>query len=77
MVELAFPTPPLADDVVALRPWRESDVPAQLDAFKDPVFQHFSDWEPRTESEARRQLEDLERARRRGESVSFALVTPT
>lgn len=76
MVQLAFPTPPLADDVVALRPWRESDVPAQLNAFKDSGFQEFSDWEPHTESDARRQLEDLEHARGRGESVSFALVEP-
>jgi hypothetical protein len=30
MAALAFPSPSLADDVVLLRPWRESDVPAQL-----------------------------------------------
>jgi RimJ/RimL family protein N-acetyltransferase len=76
MVELAFPSPPLADEVVALRPWRELDVPAQLNAFRDPVFEKFSDWEPHTESDARRQLEEVERARQRGEGVSFALVKP-
>ena len=28
MDELWFPIPPLAGDVVLLRPWREADVPA-------------------------------------------------
>lgn len=42
MAELRFPVPPLADDVVLLRPWRESDVPAKLMAFSDPVVQRFS-----------------------------------
>ena len=46
MAEIAFPSPPLADEVVHLRPWRETDVPAMLDAFADPVFQSFSDWAP-------------------------------
>lgn len=76
VAELPFPSPPLADDVVLLRPWRESDVPAQLKAFSDPVFRHFSDWQPHTEVDARRQLEESERARQRGERVSFALVEP-
>ena len=76
MAELPFPSPLLADDVVLLRPWRESDVPAQLEAFSDPVFRHHSDWQPLTEADARRQLEESECARRRGERVSFALVEP-
>jgi RimJ/RimL family protein N-acetyltransferase len=76
MVELRFPSPPLADEVVAVRPWRESDVPAQLRAFRDPVFRQFSDWEPQTEADALRHLEESERARQRGERVSFALVEP-
>jgi RimJ/RimL family protein N-acetyltransferase len=74
--ELWFPSPPLADDVVLLRPWRESDVPAQLTAFSDPVFRHFSDWQPQTEAEARRHREESERARERAERVSFAVVEP-
>jgi hypothetical protein len=44
--------PPLADDVVRLRPWHGSDVSAMLDAFADPWFQRFSDWAPRTLVEA-------------------------
>ena len=76
MVELPFPSPPLADDVVLLRPWRETDVPAQLEAFHDPVFQQFSDWAPLREAEARRQLVEQEAARRRGVQVQLAIVEP-
>jgi hypothetical protein len=41
MTELRIPS--LADEVVRLRSWRESDVPAQLKAFSDPWFRRFSD----------------------------------
>jgi hypothetical protein len=30
MAELWFPVPPLAGDVVLLRPWREADVPGMV-----------------------------------------------
>ena len=76
MAEIPFPSPPLADDVVLLRPWRETDVRAMLDAFGDPVFQYFSDWAPRTETDAHSHLMKHERARKRGEQVEFALVEP-
>jgi [ribosomal protein S5]-alanine N-acetyltransferase len=74
MAEL--PVPALADEVVALRLWRESDVPAQLEAFKDPWFLRFSDWAPGTEAEARTYLAEHEQARRRREQIEFALVEP-
>jgi RimJ/RimL family protein N-acetyltransferase len=51
-------------------------VPAQLKAFSDPVFRRYSDWEPHTEADARRHSAETERARQRGEQVSFALVEP-
>ena len=76
MAELRFPSPPLADEVVALRAWRETDVPAQLAAFRDPVFRRFSDWAPSTEAGARRRLDELEGSRRRGWQIEFALVEP-
>ena len=41
VAELSFPVPPLDDEVVSLRPWRETDVPANLMAFGDPVVQRF------------------------------------
>jgi RimJ/RimL family protein N-acetyltransferase len=76
MAEIPFPPPPLADDVVLLRPWRETDLPAMLDAFSDPVFQYFSDWAPRTETDAYNCLMKYEQARKRGEQVELALVEP-
>ena len=42
MPELTFPTPPLADGLVLLRPWREADVTRDLLAFGDPVVHRFS-----------------------------------
>jgi hypothetical protein len=73
MAGLPLPTPPLADDAIVLRPWRETDIAAQLRTFSDPVFQAFSDWAPRTEAEARHSLVEYEAARQRGEQAEFAL----
>jgi RimJ/RimL family protein N-acetyltransferase len=74
MPELRVPS--LADDVVLLRRWRESDVPAQLEAFSDPLFLRFSDWAPQTEAGARAYLAEHEQARKAGEQIEFALVEP-
>jgi RimJ/RimL family protein N-acetyltransferase len=74
MPELRVPA--LADDVVLLRRWRETDVPAQLEAFGDPLFARFSDWAPRSEADARAYLAEHEQARRRGRQIEFALVEP-
>jgi RimJ/RimL family protein N-acetyltransferase len=74
MPELRVPR--LADDVVLLRSWRESDVPAQLAAFSDPWFLRFNDWAPQTVTEALTYLARHEEARRRGEQLEFALVEP-
>jgi RimJ/RimL family protein N-acetyltransferase len=65
-----------ADDVVRLRPWRESDVPALMAGFADPAVHRFS-WpgtEPYTEADALRYLAEQEAGRRRGEQAEFALV---
>jgi RimJ/RimL family protein N-acetyltransferase len=77
MTELRFPVPPLADDVVLLRPWAEADVPGIVLAFSDPVMQRFS-WRiaPYTEADARGYLAEREAARARGEALSFALAGP-
>jgi RimJ/RimL family protein N-acetyltransferase len=79
MGERVLPTPPLADEVVLLRPWREADVPAKLMAFGDPVVQRFS-WPrttPYTEDDARSFFVEQEQARLRGEEVCFALAEPS
>jgi RimJ/RimL family protein N-acetyltransferase len=74
MTQLLVPS--LADEHVRLRPWRQTDVPAQLQAFGDPWFQRFSDWAPRTEADARAYLAEHEHARQRGEQLELALVEP-
>lgn len=76
MAELPLPDPPLADDLVALRPWRSSDVPKKLMAFADPLVDRFV-WrrlEPYTESDAADFLERTRTARRRGSELHLALV---
>jgi RimJ/RimL family protein N-acetyltransferase len=77
MADLWFPAPPLAGDVVLLRPWRESDVPGMVLAFSDPVMQRFS-WRtgPYTETDARDYLAAQEQACLRGDELNFALVEP-
>ena len=64
--------------MVSLRPWRETDVPAKLMAFGDPVVQRFS-WShtaPYTEADARAYFVEQEQARLRGEELNFALWNP-
>ena len=77
MAELWFPVPPLAGDVVLLRPWREADAPGMVLAFSDPVMQQFS-WRttPYTETDARAWFAEQEEARVRGEGLGFALAEP-
>jgi RimJ/RimL family protein N-acetyltransferase len=74
MAELRVPA--LADEVVRLRRWCETDVPAQLEAFSDPVFERFSDWAPRTEIDARAYLAQHEQSRQAGQQIAFAVVEP-
>ncbi|MGH3389953.1 MAG: GNAT family N-acetyltransferase [Actinomadura sp.] len=78
MAELWFPVPPLAGDVVRLRPWDEADVPGIVLAFSDPVMQRFS-WRSTslyTDTDARGYFAEQEEARLRGEALDFALVEP-
>jgi RimJ/RimL family protein N-acetyltransferase len=75
MAELWFPVPPLADEVVLLRPWREADVPGIVLAFSDPVMQRFSfRTTPYTEADGRDYFAEQERARLRSDELNFALV---
>lgn len=78
MPALSFPSPPLADEVVLLRPWQAEDVPIKVMGFADPSVQRFS-WPevtPYTEEDARSFFEYQEEARRRGEELNFAFVEP-
>jgi RimJ/RimL family protein N-acetyltransferase len=72
------PDPQLRDDVVALRPWRDADVPAKLREFSDPVVQRFS-WplvEPYTEADAWASHREHQRAWQDGTGAEFACVEP-
>jgi RimJ/RimL family protein N-acetyltransferase len=73
-----FQTPDLRDEVVALRPWRDSDVPAKFAAFSDPVVQRFS-WpgvEPSTEADAWAQHREHLEAWQDGTGAEFACTEP-
>lgn len=76
MDELRQPDPPLADGVIALRPWRASDVAGGLMAFADPITQRFS-WphaRPYTQADAQAYFDAQELGRRRGEQLELAVV---
>ena len=77
MAELWFPVPPLAGDLVLLRPWREADAPGIVAAFSDPATQRFS-WRTTayTVTDARDWLAELEEARLRGDELNLALAGP-
>jgi RimJ/RimL family protein N-acetyltransferase len=79
MPELRFPTPPLPDEQVLLRPWVADDVPGMVVAFADPTVLRFS-WPHTTaytEDDARRYVAEQEEARLRGEELNFAFAEPT
>ncbi len=72
------PDPPLRDAVVALRPWRDADVPAKFRAFSDPETQRFSwpEQRPYTEQDARTTHRAHEQAWDDGTAAEFACVSP-
>ena len=70
--------PRLSDEVVALRPWRDEDVPAKFRAFSDPEIQRFS-WpeaRPYTEDDAWATHRLHEQAWDDGTGAEFAVVSP-
>ena len=76
--EIAFPDPPLSDEVVALRPWREDDVPERIMGFAAPSVLRFS-WPKTTlytEADARTFFEAAEAGRQRGEELHLAFTMP-
>lgn len=72
VADLTYPS--LADEQVVLRCWNEADVPQQMNAFRDPVFLTYSDWQPVSNDEARQRLHEQEQSRVRGEQINFAVV---
>src|SRR5215207_179690 len=78
MPGLPLPTPPLRDDVVALRPWQRSDVPVLVAAFGDPVIERFS-WPHAgayTEADALAYVAGQAGGGPDGEQREFAAVAP-
>jgi RimJ/RimL family protein N-acetyltransferase len=76
--ELSYPDPPLADEVVLLRPWCAEDVPVNVMAFADPTVQRFS-WTRTTEyteADAYAFFDSQQTGRVRGEELSFAFAEP-
>lgn len=68
--------PQLANNVVALRPWRQSDVSMLVDSFADPLIQRSTP--VRTDNfnagKAEEWLENHERRRLSGESINLAIT---
>lgn len=79
MPALSFPDPPLTDGIIAVRPWRKSDVPQRFEGFSDPLCLRFS-WplvEPFTEAHVLGRFDEEEESRLRGEDLNFAVVDAT
>lgn len=66
----------ISDGVVALRPWREDDVSAQLAAWRDPTFQRFSDWAPRSARESLQRIDAQRLVRAEDLGAAFAICEP-
>jgi RimJ/RimL family protein N-acetyltransferase len=75
MPEIPLPDPPLADGAIALRAWREDDVPAITEACQDPEIPRWTVVpSPYTERDAREHLARSAQERRAGEALSLAIV---
>src|SRR4051794_6080654 len=77
MAELRFPDPPLGDEAVVLRRFREADVPAIVAICRDPEVRRWTSVpSPYDESDAREFLVYAEDARLRGHELQLVLAHP-
>ena len=75
MVELPFPDPPLADEIVRLRPWSHNDLDAGHEATQDPLIPRFTRVpENQTREDLRRFIEGREPARRSGAVLPLVIA---
>lgn len=76
MAELPFPSPALQTNAIALRPWRDSDVPAIVAACSDALVARFIPTipSPYTEGDARGWLASQEPKRLAGTSLEMAIA---
>jgi RimJ/RimL family protein N-acetyltransferase len=78
MSALPYPAPPLADDVVRLRPWGEPDIGALVRGLREPAVDRFF-WARGTAyspKDARWFIDTREAVRREGSSLHLAVVEP-
>jgi RimJ/RimL family protein N-acetyltransferase len=75
-VKLDYPDPPLRDEAVVLRPWREDDVPAVFAAFQDPPLRRFirTAPSPYRRSDAEAWFRTLPEAHASGTSLNLAVA---
>lgn len=66
--------PDLADDVIALRAWRDEDAEAQLAGLNDPLFVRFSDSTSVSRDQVIRRIAAVDRLREGGTALYFAIV---
>ncbi|GAA1729198.1 GNAT family protein [Isoptericola hypogeus] len=67
-------SPPLSDDLIRLRLWREDDADAQLAGLTDPVFRRFSDGVPADRAAVVGRIRAIERLREQGTAIHWAVV---
>jgi len=77
-VPLAYPDPPLADDLVSLRPWRRSDIATVVEASRDPYIPKVTTLPaPFTRGAGERWLDRQGARSRSGVGVSLAIAEPS
>jgi RimJ/RimL family protein N-acetyltransferase len=75
MPELRVPDPPLADEVIVLRPWAEADIEPAYRATRDPVISRFTAVpENQSEADLRRFVAEREHRRVAGETLTLAIA---
>ena len=74
-VPLAYPDPPLADDLVSLRPWRTSDIATVVEASRDPYIPKVTTVPaPFTKGAGERWLDRQDVRSRSGLGISLAIA---
>jgi RimJ/RimL family protein N-acetyltransferase len=75
MAEIPYPNPPLRDDAVALRPWRDTDLLALVEACQDSEIGRWTAVpSPYAERDALQYLTRVEPDRRAGRELGLAIV---
>jgi [ribosomal protein S5]-alanine N-acetyltransferase len=77
VVPLAYPDPPLRDELVSLRPWRKTDLVTIVEASRDPYIPKVTSVPaPFTKGAGERWLERQDVRSRSGLGISLAIADP-